>query len=92
MGVTSEDDYNVVALGYDQLTTILSSQRKFSGCFCVKVKIATTKNNGLPAVDSVFPVEPYLYCESSPVVIKVRFGLWWWMIRGSNTGLEPETQ
>lgn len=86
MGVTSEDDYNDVALGYDQLTTILSSQRKFSGCFCVKVKIATTKNNGLPAVDSVFPVEPYLYCKSSPVMIKVRFGLWWWMIRGSNPG------
>ena len=86
MGVTSEDDYNDVALGYDQLTTILSSQRKFSGCFCVKVKIATAKNNGLPAVDSVFPVEPYLYCESSPVMIKVRFGLWWWMIRGSNPG------
>ena len=44
------------------------------------------KNNGLPAVDSVFPFEPYLYCESSLVVIKVRFGLWWWMIRGSNPG------
>ena len=80
MGVTSEDDYNDIALGYDQLTTILSSQRKFSGCFCVKVKIATTKNNGLPAVDSSFSVEPYLYSESSSVMIKVRFGMFWWAI------------
>ena len=52
--------------------------------YCIQ-EIIITKNNGLVAVDSVFPAEPYLYCESASVVIKVRFGLCWWMIRGSNT-------
>ena len=53
-------------------------------CSCFELKSDITKNNGLPAVDSSLPVEPYLYSESSSVVIKVRFGMFWWIIRGSN--------
>ena len=69
-----------------QLSKPQDSERLLVLFVCFEQKSNITKNNGLPAVDSVFPVEPYLYCESSPVVIKVRFGLWWWMIRGSNPG------
>ena len=75
-----------------QLSKPQDSERLLVLFVCFEQKSNITKNNGLPAVDSVFPVEPYLYCESSPVVIKVRFGLWWWMIRGSNTGSISQTQ
>lgn len=32
----------------------------------------------------MLPVEPYLYCDSAPIMVKVRFGMCWWMFRESN--------
>ena len=44
-----------------------------------------TKNNGLIAVDSVRLAEPYLDGKSASIMVEVRFGPYWWTIRGSNS-------